>query len=567
MALLVLPLTSRASLIDLTPKNGPTPVTHGYPEFTQEGKFDLAKVRILGVPAINVATLVPLQESSSIGASVRARVIEGNLRALYHPDQICSWSERLSEGILNSILEGKSQVCRAGERYGLMRSNEPIALNIVQENNGLYEISVRVSGREASFPLLTITNADAEINGLDEKALAELWRDRLEKRLNYARQVYSPEQLQHRFRLALLMELLLGVAVAATVLLWNRLRQRTTRLQREHLERHQHHRCSELRLHFEQALTIAVLALMLTELVLMLAFGVMAIPGQLPLSMKLLLQPLLAIAKFVFISFCAYLLRSLVTFLLRQWSAAIDVPLQEQNRRQQRYRSLVRISHRLVNVAGILIVGFWIVLDVPGVRSTSTSLLLAGGALLGALAFVFQGLLRDFSTGLLMLLEDRCAIGDWIEVDGIQGEVIDVGLFSTQVRCLDQRVNVVDNASIVQMRNHTKLRSGSLITLLISHRQTDLDVVYRVLAAEISDFKQDPLWGSRLIADPILRGVKRTSALGVHMQILLVTRAGEQWTTEREFQRRILKALHRRGVDLADGLEISPSGLLPSGAR
>ena len=93
VALLVLPLTSRASLIDLTPKNGPTPATHGYPEFTQEGKFELAKVRILGVPAINVATLVPLQESSSIGASVRARVIEGNLRALYHPDQICSWSE------------------------------------------------------------------------------------------------------------------------------------------------------------------------------------------------------------------------------------------------------------------------------------------------------------------------------------------------------------------------------------------------------------------------------------------------------------------------------------------
>ena len=82
MALLVLPLTSRASLIDLTPKNGPTPATHGYPEFTQEGKFELAKVRLLGVPAINVATLVPLQQSSSIGDSVRARVIEGNLRSL-----------------------------------------------------------------------------------------------------------------------------------------------------------------------------------------------------------------------------------------------------------------------------------------------------------------------------------------------------------------------------------------------------------------------------------------------------------------------------------------------------
>ena len=52
----MLPLNSRASLIDLTPKNGPTPVTHGNPELTQEGNFELAKVRILGVPAINEPT-------------------------------------------------------------------------------------------------------------------------------------------------------------------------------------------------------------------------------------------------------------------------------------------------------------------------------------------------------------------------------------------------------------------------------------------------------------------------------------------------------------------------------
>ena len=110
----MLPLASRASLIELTPKSKPFPASPEHFEFTQEGKFELAKVRILGVPAINVASLVPLQESSSIGASVRARVIEGNLRALYHPDQICSWSERLSEVILNSILGGDSQVCRAG---------------------------------------------------------------------------------------------------------------------------------------------------------------------------------------------------------------------------------------------------------------------------------------------------------------------------------------------------------------------------------------------------------------------------------------------------------------------
>jgi small conductance mechanosensitive channel len=184
-------------------------------------------------------------------------------------------------------------------------------------------------------------------------------------------------------------------------------------------------------------------------------------------------------------------------------------------------------------------------------------LILAGGALLGALAFVFQGFLRDFVTGLVMLLEDRYAIGDWIEVDGIQGEVVDVGLFSTQIRCLDQRINIVDNSSILQMRNATKLRSGSLITFLISHRQSDLAVVFSTLSDVIETFKDDPIWGDRLIGEPILRGVKRISALGVHMQVLLITRAGEQWATEREFQRLALKELHSRNVEMANGLELA----------
>ena len=176
--------------------------------------------------------------------------------------------------------------------------------------------------------------------------------------------------------------------------------------------------------------------------------------------------------------------------------------------------------------------------------------------MLGALAFVFQGLLRDFSAGLVMLLEDRYAVGDWIEVEGIEGEVIEMGLLSTQIRCLDQRMNILDNSSILQMRNHTKLLSGSLVTFVISHRQTDLEIVYRTLSLEIEAICIDPDWGNRLLGDPILRGIKRTTALGVEMQVLLVTRAGEQWTTEREFQRRALRSLHRRGVQMADGLEL-----------
>ena len=123
---------------------------------------------------------------------------------------------------------------------------------------------------------------------------------------------------------------------------------------------------------------------------------------------------------------------------------------------------------------------------------------------------------------------------------------------------------ILDIASIQQVRNYTKLRSGSLVTFVISHRQTNLEIVYRTLALEIDAFCADPLWGSKLVGDPVLCGIKRTSALGVQMLVLLVTKAGEQWTTEREFQRRVLQAFYRRGVQMADGLELG--GLMPSKA-
>ena len=39
--------------------------------------------------------------------------------------------------------------------------------------------------------------------------------------------------------------------------------------------------------------------------------------------------------------------------------------------------------------------------------------------------------------------------------------------------------------------------------------------------------------------------------------MLLITRAGEQWVTEREFQLRVLRSFEQHGVVMADGLELN----------
>ena len=76
-------------LLDFVP--GAPPFPPGDPQglqdqrgaVTLEGKYKLAKVNVLGVPTITVAS--PIDESSSevLGASIRARVIEGNLSLIH----------------------------------------------------------------------------------------------------------------------------------------------------------------------------------------------------------------------------------------------------------------------------------------------------------------------------------------------------------------------------------------------------------------------------------------------------------------------------------------------------
>ena len=112
--LALMPLVAQASILDFIPAGPARSSAQQQDEQALfEGKFELAKVRILGVPAITVASPVQLGDQSGIEASVRARVIEGNLRALYDPSQLCSFGERLSEWMLDSLLQSDAHVCTA----------------------------------------------------------------------------------------------------------------------------------------------------------------------------------------------------------------------------------------------------------------------------------------------------------------------------------------------------------------------------------------------------------------------------------------------------------------------
>jgi small conductance mechanosensitive channel len=514
------------------------------------GSYEVAPVHILGVPAISVASPVVSQQDAGPQATQRAAVIEGNLSLLYQPRLLCDQGEAISEALLEGFVLGgpqKQRLC-SGDPWSVLGKPNDLRVEVASRRDGSLQLEARLQGRPMPLPLLTVTEADAQLHGLSRAQLASRWRQLLQRRLRHARLTEQPSQVWLRLKVTLVLELVLLVCVSASLWLWGRLRRRLRDRQKAARE---YRELQSSRAQFLQGVIRLLFLAVLVQLVLMVGLAVAAVPGQIPLAITVLLQPLSILSKVLGIGFAALGLRLLVLFVLRQWVSSLAVPMEERARREQRYHNLMQAIQRLIDLACFALLGVLVLLDIPGVRELTVGAWLAGGALLGGLAIAFQGLLRDLVAGLVALLDDHYAVGDVVEINGITGEVVDVGLLVTELRSADQRVVVVANSASQQLLNHTKIRSGVDVVIPLSTHNTRLDEALALIEAECGLFAADPASGAGLLEAPCVRGVSHISPQAVEISVLLTTRTGEQWAAERALLRRLVVRLQEAGIPLA----------------
>lgn len=506
------------------------------------GSFRLGTVRILGVPVLTVASpAVASGSGEGPEAAERARVIEGNLALLYEPRNPCTPGERVGEALLDRIGAAGTKATCDPNHLGLQGAPDALRVVVLQEPGAGLRLAALVPGRASPFPLLTVTDQDAQYNGLPAAALAEQWRGLLERRLRSARRVFEKDQLNNRLQTAVFSATVLAVLMGLAVGLWHLSQRLLPRLQRRSVERSG--RFDPLLVRLTQSFSRLLTALILLLGVAMGAVLLLAWPGQIPAAIDVLLQPLVVLMKALVLLALAAVLRGLVGLLLAQWASHPAVRSEQRARRRQRYLSLLRVLQRLVNLACLLLFGLWTVLGIPVLRDLSSNAVLASGAVLGALALVFQGLLRDFVAGLVLLLDDRYAIGDVVEIGGRTGEVVDVGVLSTELRCADQRMVVVPNSHCEQVVNHTKLRSGAEVTLLLPRSLTDLAGAMALIAEELATFGADPRWAPKLLEPPRLLGIDAMTEDDLQVKALLITEAGQQGPARRELLGRLVQRL------------------------
>jgi small conductance mechanosensitive channel len=222
----------------------------------------------------------------------------------------------------------------------------------------------------------------------------------------------------------------------------------------------------------------------------------------------------------------------------------VDTGPMPEARRAQRAETVGAVLRSVVAIT-IWSVAVLTVLSELGVNLAP---LLAGAGIAGvALGFGAQSLVRDFLTGLFMLLENQYGVGDVIDVGLATGTVEGVSLRTTRLRDIDGVVWHVPNGEVHRVGNKSQQWSRALVDVAIAY-DADLERATEVIRGVAHDLMDDADLGGLMLDEPSVLGVESLAPERVVLRVVARTRPQEQGRVARELRARMKAALDAAGI-------------------
>jgi moderate conductance mechanosensitive channel len=250
------------------------------------------------------------------------------------------------------------------------------------------------------------------------------------------------------------------------------------------------------------------------------------------LSDTLLVKP----AKIAFIFAVAFLARRLLHRLLGRL-------MHGKARRVETVAALIR---------SVISVTVWTIAVLMALSELGLNLgpLIAGAGIVGvAVGFGAQNLVRDFLSGIFMLMEDQYGVGDVIDAGPATGTVESIGLRTTRVRDVNGTVWHLPNGHIERVGNKSQVWSRALLDIDVSY-QTDIAHATEVIKRTAQTMCEDDEFSASILSEPEVWGVENLGVDAVTIRLVLKTAPNDQFKVTRELRARIKAAFDEAGIEI-----------------
>jgi small conductance mechanosensitive channel len=213
-------------------------------------------------------------------------------------------------------------------------------------------------------------------------------------------------------------------------------------------------------------------------------------------------------------------------------------------RREQRFEAIAQLL-RSITTFTIATLAILIILGQLGVNMAP---LLASAGVIGvALGFGAQTLVKDFLSGIFLVLEDQFGVGDVVDLGPATGTVEEVTLRVTRIRDLSGVVWYVRNGEILRVANRSQGWTMAIVDVPIAYNE-DLDRVRRIVEEVGVRMDGDPAYDGILFGTPTYAGVESVSGDAVFVRVTAKAAPDQQMSAGRALREQLKLAFDKAGV-------------------
>jgi small-conductance mechanosensitive channel len=175
-----------------------------------------------------------------------------------------------------------------------------------------------------------------------------------------------------------------------------------------------------------------------------------------------------------------------------------------------------------------------------------------------ALGFGAQSLVKDFLSGVFMLVEDQYGVGDIVDLGPASGTVEAVGLRSTRLRDAQGIVWHVPNGQVNRVGNKSQEWSRALLDVEVGYG-TDLRAAQETIKRAAGEVCAREPWAADVLEPPEVWGVELLGKESVLIRLVVKTRPATQFGLMRVLRLEVHEALEREGVKAPLARQVVPA--------
>ncbi|NNC91433.1 MAG: mechanosensitive ion channel family protein [Acidimicrobiia bacterium] len=232
---------------------------------------------------------------------------------------------------------------------------------------------------------------------------------------------------------------------------------------------------------------------------------------------------------------------------LQQRALARALALKESSARSaQRTRTLGNVMLSLASIIIYTIAGLMALAEFD----INLGPLIASAGIVGiALGFGAQSLVKDFLSGIFMLVEDQYGVGDVIDVGDAAGVVEAVNLRTTQLRDVHGTLWHVPNGEIRRVANKSQEWARTVLDVEVAY-DTDIASAMAVIKRVADEVWEEAPENATILEEPEIWGVEAFGASAIAIRLAMKVEPAEQWATARLVRGRLKEALDAEGIEI-----------------